>query len=296
MPVHLDNVAIAISSFKSTNSIGILLEEIFSSNVSFSEVIIVDSISDGSLEELIESNRYNVNFYNAVTNIGSAGNLNKRLEIASSNSEIKWCFCINHDGYFNAESILKLVESAEAIEKEGIDVGAVFPSRIRYNKKERLSALSNNIYDETLWSSSNGSLYSLKPYRNNCKVKDDLWMGWEDLIYCLQLKEKGYTCFVANNSFYYDSYEYEKVKFLLFDFYITDKPSWYNYYSIRNLLLGLRYLESKDYLYKKIVITLLKSTILTVAFKKNKTERLALSFQGLVDGVQNKNGYKSRSK
>lgn len=293
---NLDDVAIAISSFKSTESISDLLEEIFSSNISFAEVIIVDSISDGSLEELIKANNYDVNFYNATTNIGSAGNLNKRLEIASNNSNIEWCFCINHDGYFNAESIITLVDSAKSIKNKGVDVGAVFPSRIRYNKKEKKMVSSDNVYEEILWSSSNGSLYSVKPYRENCKVDDNLWMGWEDLLYCLKLKEKGYTCFLSNNSFYYDSYEYEKVKILFFDIYIADKPSWYNYYSTRNLVLGLKSLDDKDYLYKKLLVTVLKSAILTIAFKKDKTERLSLSFQGLIDGIQNKTGYKDRSK
>lgn len=293
---NLNNVAIAISSFRSTKSVGNLLEKIFSSNVLFAEVIIVDSISDGSLEDLIESNNYNVRFYNADTNIGSAGNLNKRLEIASSNSNIEWCFCINHDGYFDIESIVNLVESAESIKEKGINIGAIFPSRIRYNKKQKSLSSSNNDYQEILWSSSNGSLYSTKPYRENCKVDSGLWMGWEDLIYCLKLKEKGYTCFISNSSLYYDSYEYEKVKMLFFDIYIADKPSWYNYYSTRNLLLGLRSLDTKDYLYKKFLVTVFKSTVLTIAFKKNKTERLMLSFQGIIDGIQNKAGYKNRSK
>lgn len=290
--INLDNVAIAISSFRSTKSIDILLEKIFSSNIIFSEVIVVDSLSDGSLEKLIERKKYNVTFYNASTNIGSAGNLNKRLEIASSNPNNKWCFCINHDGYFSAESILNLFESVETIKEECINIGAIFPERVYYHKKQSLLARNKSTYSEVLWDSSDGCLYSLEPYRLGCRVNDELWMGWEDLLYCLQLREKGYRCFISHNSFYYDSYEYQKLKFLFLSFYIADKPSWYNYYSIRNLVLGLKYLESKDYLRKKIAITFFKSIILTIAFKKNKVERLDLSFKGLVDGIRNKTGYK----
>lgn len=285
-----NNVAIAISSFKSTQSVATLLDKIFSSDISFSEIIVVDSLSDGSMEKLLTEKNYKVTFFNSTTNLGSAGNLNKRLEIASQNSQNEWCFCINHDGYFDTKEILHLISSIPTIQDKSTNIGAIFPNRINYNKNEQPDFKAYDTYSKTLWASSDGCLYSLQPYRQGCKVNQDLWMGWEDLIYCLELKEKGYQCYTATNGLYFDGYEYQKITLLCFTLYIADKPSWYNYYSIRNLVLGLRYLESKDYMLKFTAKTFIKSVITTALFKNNKKERLIFSIKGLIDGLIGKTG------
>lgn len=286
-----DKIAISISSFKSTDSVVSLLDKIFSSNIVFSQVIIVDSLSDGSLEAIIKEKDYDVTFFNAMENIGSAGNLNKRLELAAENKENEWCFCVNHDGFFDAESMIKLVSAAESIKAKEVNVGAVFPNRVNYNKSSRPTFNESDEYNEVVWDSSNGSLYALEPYRLGCKVKKELWMGWEDLIYCLQLKDRGYKCFSACKSVYYDNYEYKKVHIFGFNFHIADKPSWYHYYSTRNLLLGLSYLDSKAYLLRKIFVAYSKNIVLTIFFKDNKFKRLKLSFEGFLDGLRNKTGH-----
>ena len=222
--IVLDKVAISISSFKSNDSIVNLLDQIFSSNIVFSQVIVVDSLSDGSLEHIVKEKGYEVTLFNAIENIGSAGNLNKRLELAAENEANEWCLCLNHDGSFDIENISKLVSAAKRIKTNESKVGAVFPNRVEYNKDNSSVLIENNKYYEVVWDSSNGALYSLEPYRIGCKVRKELWMGWEDLIYCLQIKDIGYKCFSTCSSLYYDNYEYKKVNLLGFNFYISDKP------------------------------------------------------------------------
>lgn len=292
-----NNVAIAISSFKSTQSVARLLDKIFSSDISFSEIIVVDSLSDGSMEKLLAEKNYKVTFFNSTTNLGSAGNLNKRLEIASQNPQSEWCFCINHDGCFEAQTIIKLIESAEQLKEKGFNIGAVYPTKVQNsNRGSKNNLRVTESYSEVSWDSSNESLYALAPHRSGCKVHSELWMGWEDLIYGLQLKENGYKSFKIHNAISYDVYEYKRINFLFFSFDIGDKPSWYNYYSIRNLVLGFRYLESKKYLFKVTTKTLVRSVVLTALFKENKKDRLYLYAKGFTDGLLNRTGHNERLK
>jgi hypothetical protein len=61
-------------------------------------------------------------------------------------------------------------------------------------------------------------------------------MGWEDYYYGHQLRRSGYLQFIVNAAETIDGYEYKQARALGRELTLFDKPNWYLYYSVRNLL------------------------------------------------------------
>lgn len=281
----MSNVIVAISSFRSDPKVLDLLDLIFSSDPAlFLEVIVVDSKPTGLIDDFFSKKNYPVKYIKSGKNLGSAGNLDLRLREAAKNQSAKWCLCLNHDAFFSEEFFRSLVEKADTIQGE---IGAVFPTRTYDNGRVK----KTNSIEKMLWSSSNGCLYSLNPVRKGLYVDSALWMGWEDYLYCKVLKHNGYENYIVNSLPFIDSYEYKTLKLFGLKLKLNDKPSWYDYYSIRNLI----YIGKKikiDTVYLKLLFKVCINSIFMSFFKPKTRERQAYFIKGTLDGFKNKMGFK----
>ncbi|MER8823833.1 hypothetical protein NKH70_29365 [Mesorhizobium sp. M0991] len=297
----LESVVLAISTFRTAEHVLTLLRSVFANGKTpFLAVVVVDSLGDGRLATAIGENGWAVEYHNADRNLGSAGNLQKRLQIAADLGG-RWCYAINHDGEVDLRAVQAMVRAGNAGER----IGAVYPNRFRPNRggsweKPRRSAvpqlfsprLSSQLAvgEEVVWSSSNGALYSLQPQREGVEVWSDLWMSWEDLGYGLCLKKGKWRQIVCADATFVDTYEYRKASFLGKTIYVADKPTWYQYYHFRNLILIAKRIDGGFNLYLSLFPMLLKDLAAIVLYKSEPLTRLRLLFSGALDGIRNISG------
>lgn len=296
----LARVVVAISAFRSDAQVIELLEKIFQGRQSaLAAVIVVDSLSDGVLRQRIEAASWPVHYENSAVNLGSAGNLARRLELAA-NIDADWCFTINHDGMFDRE----LVETLAFAACRSAKVGAVYPKRVWldrggtslkphthvFNMPTHTGPAGAETIEEVAWDSSNGALYGLAPVRQGVRVWADLWYGWEDLAYGWQLSKTGWKQYLCSDVAYLDDYEYQHVSLLTRRLFITRKPSWTSYYVIRNLLLIVRRTGNNPQAWLFFTKRFAREVLFAILFREAKLRRLGLIWQGFAAGLAGKTG------
>lgn len=298
----LDRVVVAISAYKSDEQVLALLQAIFEHRgEEVAQVVVVDSLSDGRLQAEIEERKWPVYYHNAPTNLGSAGNLARRLRMAAE-SNASWCYALNHDGIYDPALIRSLISEACRESR----VGAVFPKRIYTERGWTALAAPTSPYanprtseeihsqdlqaEEIAWDSSNGALYSLAPVRCGIEPWADLWMGWEDLAYSWSLSAAGWRQIRSRVATIKDNYEYESVSLAGKRFYITRKPAWYAYYVIRNLVLFVRRSRGGWRGAVLVVSRLAREMVLTMLYRPQKIARLRLLSLGLAHGLAGRTG------
>ncbi|WP_294174408.1 hypothetical protein [uncultured Sphingomonas sp.] len=290
---------VAVSAFRSDAAVLALLERIFAEGgVQPAAVVVVDSLGNGELARAIADRGWPVRYENAAVNLGSAGNLARRLQLASEVPKARWCFALNHDGTFDRAMVETLVRRGEQAEQ----VGAVFPRRIMVDRGNCVLRPHRHVFatprfdgsdrppQEVAWDSSNGALYGLWPIRQGLLPWTDLWMGWEDLAFGWLLQRHGWKQLYSPDADYHDNYEYARVRLLGRQLFITRKPAWYAYYVTRNLLLIIRRTGGGFAPWRFFATRLARELLFTLLFRSEKRRRLRLLWRGLADGLRGVTG------
>lgn len=293
--------AIAISAFRSDVPVLALLERVFADpHPEAAGVIVVDSLGSGLLAEECAARGWPVRYENADRNLGSAGNLKRRIELAAETGA-QWCLCLNHDANWSAERLDAMLRLARSHEK----VGAVYPvlhhgerpnpwedgrrsfAPTAGNRRAAIPAGNEGI--EVLWSSSNGALYSTTPLRESVTVMDELWMGYEDLAYGIRLFENGWLQLVCREAVLKDVFDLAPRTLFGRRFHIPEKPAWYSYYNIRNLLL-IRSRLGGGVTHPMILRKLVQSAARIVLLEDRKLDRISQLFLGTAAGLLGRSG------
>lgn len=241
-------LAIGISSFHSDDASFDLVRQILGSALTFDWLFVVDSAASGGLAERIKDlGDRRVSYYAVRENIGSAGNLARRFEIARSlGAQLLLAF--NHDAPFKLEAARALVSAGNTL----TGWGALYPLRFEVNYGGYdLSGLNWFPWSRRIrrtrpsverlpvhWGSSNGALYAMGGAHDpTTRPAAELWMGWEDYLYGLDLDAKASSQWIIVSSLVSDHYETRTRGFLGLECVLADKPDWYVYYNVRNLLL-----------------------------------------------------------
>lgn len=293
-------IAVAISSFKSNDSVARLVHKILDEAWEFNYLLVVDSLGDGLLEKI--DFKKNILYYNSSTNLGSAGNLAKRFEWACELG-MDFILALNHDADISIKNYEELVNKA----KETTNAGAFYPLRYLTGKgiydlsgksKYVISATGRSTKPaqdlvEVVWSSSNGALYSMEPLRKNKFISPDatLWMGWEDYCYGLLLMRHGYKQYIVTTAESLDNYEYKEISTKFLKKIVADKPMWYGYYDCRNMIIiALHRLKSPSLAVFMISRSIFVLFLLLLKFERNKKKSLSCAISGIVDGIRNVGG------
>lgn len=297
-------IGIAISCFKNDDDVIALVTKIVTQSWPVEAIIIVDSLGGGKIQEYLTSNKIkNTEYFNYDTNLGSAGNLKKRLMLSA---EKDWDFvlALNHDALVTKITFLELIKY-----KDIPNLGAVYPLKYFPSKKfydysgtrevgpwrsfgEKSPSPDQII--PCIWSSSNGALYNLTPVREGIVPNEDLWMGWEDYLYGLDLKSSGYKQFLISNALCEDSYEFREKKLGFTKVVLASKPSWYTYYNTRNLFLICLFLHPGILRTIRIFIrSLMEFTFICLGWSMSTIKQsLKLQLRGARDGFNKINGKK----
>lgn len=297
-------IAIAISSFRTSHEAMELVSRITTENWRCEYILVVDSLGMGGFEEFISAHGLTgrVLYFNSDVNLGSAGNLSRRLQWANELG-MDYVLALNHDARITPAVYQALINHIEAQPK----IGALYPLRYLEGKsiydlsgKKIFSMSASGVTAkpaeeliEVFWSSSNGALYSMEPLRGIHKVSPDasLWMGWEDYLYGLELKNRGYPQWIVTAAETVDSYEYKSVGFSPAGKTIADKPMWYGYYDTRNMILiAMHRLKSPALTAFVILRTLLALSLVPFKFKNDKMRAVSYCLSGVRDGLKNISG------
>jgi GT2 family glycosyltransferase len=290
-------IGVAISSYKNNDEVIQLIRRIISESWPVEGIIVVDSMGDDIFKKYLQNDGLDiVEYYNFGVNLGSAGNLSKRLELSAKKN---WDFvlALNHDALVTKSTLENLLKYDNTP-----NLGALYPLKF-FAKKNfydysgsrevgpwrafgRKNPTPNQLIP-CLWSSSNGALYNLKPIREGITPNGDLWMGWEDYLYGLDLRKSGYKQFLVTNATCEDNYEFIEKKIGFKNFIVADKPSWYNYYNTRNLLLISIYFHPSFLRVARIILRYILEILLLIfsSSENNKKKDISLKFKGFYDGI-----------
>ena len=270
----------------------------------FSQIQIVDSLGHG-LAEILEAkfDQEYVRYFNHSENLGAAGNLEKRLQLATEAGG-DFLFALNADGHLDLDAVVELLEYARESR-----CGAVYPIRkladncyeitgtLRFPWRPRRleqEALSEVEAMRCFWSSSNGALYGLEPATEGILPPIGLWHGFEDLAYGLLLDRAGYRQVILPSVQIESRYEVMDVgkPMVAADRYgyVSDKPSWLAYYTSRNLLLIATRIAPGPLHLLGALIRISLEVAVTLRFRERKLERLRHLARGLLDGVLGRQG------
>jgi hypothetical protein len=295
----LRDVVVAIATYRSDDAVLRLLEPIFDRDGAhpFGHVVVVDSLGSGRIDEEARRRGWKRFTYEvADRNLGSAGNLARRLELAATR-DARWVYAINHDGALDAAMIARLARHAETL---GEKVGAVYPLRHRSAiDRWDLTGLvpvpvpairspwrPRGASFDVFWASSNGALYALDPVRAGLLPWADLWMGYEDLGYGWDLSRHGFRQQVLCDVVFEDGYEYRTRGGVE----LTDKPAWYAYYGARNLLLITRRARRGPATWAAALGRIALEVAVTSTLRPEKKKRLGLLARGVADGLRGRSG------
>lgn len=295
--------AVAISAFRSDAAVIRLVEQIVAEHWPVDRILIVDSLGSGAIESFVRGRGLGdrVVYDDHRENLGSAGNLQRRIELATEMG-CDYVLALNHDAVMSAGVLRSLVEVASTSR-----IGAVYPLRYRSGKRRfDLTGVRDfslrvagpaTVPAATLvpvrWSSSNGALYATAPLREaGIRPDGSLWSGWEDLLYGLDLHAHGYPQFIVTSASTVDEYEYREVSVLGRRSVLMDKPAWALYYSVRNQLAIRLYRRPTTARRFKVVAWALLMAVHAVSstrrFGSDGTLRAYLC--GVRDGLLNRRG------
>lgn len=296
------NVAVAISAFRSDAAVVALLEAIFSEpHPEVGVVLVVDSLGTGGIARAIDANAWPVLYENSPSNLGSAGNLARRMALAHD-AGTSWCLCLNHDASWSAQRLQAMLTTARTEER----VGAVYPvldhsprqppwedgrRNFEPSVRERLPARPAGVESrEVLWSSSNGALYATAPFQEGLAPLAELWMGYEDLAYGIALSLRGWKQLMCREAVMANIFDYRRECLFGRVVYVPDKPAWYAYYDLRNLLLIHQLYGRAGVGLGSIFRKFLRSGLRILLLEDCKFDRLSCLLKGGVAGLRRKTG------
>lgn len=296
---NLSSVVLAVSAFRSDDAVIELLERAYKDGAPrFGAVIVVDSLGSGKIRDVIAARGWDASYFDSSVNLGSAGNLERRLKHASETG-LEWCLALNHDAELDHAKALRLVEFGQSVDK----VGAVYPRMRMTSAGGKLDRPRHNFATfglladpecssanaEVSWSSSNGALYRLDAIREGVTAWPQLWMGYEDLAIGWELKRRGWRQLICDSVTVDDNYEFRPVRMFGRTVHVADKPTWYAYYQLRNLALISRATKgeavSKFALGKRALVD-----FALLALRKDRAKRARLLVMGLIAGLRGQDG------
>ncbi len=294
-------VALAIASFRQNDAVYALLEHVHKElKEFFSHVIVVESMGDGGVQAFVNDRGYDVQVVNAPENLGSAGNLALRMELAAQ-TDADWLYAINHDGELTRVALHAFRHAAQELPH----AGALYPLR-RVPMREKIDMTGTqrlplpfrgaqsmdelDAFTRVRWGSSNVAYYNLSPIRAGLCAPAHFWMGWEDLAYGYALDEHNWPQYVVRDAMFIDDREYLTRYVFGKKLTVSDKPSWYAYYFARNFILvgkeKTRTWDERATIAARIGLEIAVTTV----FKPKPIERLTYMAKGIKDGLVGKNG------
>lgn len=271
------------------NRVAIILSQVDS-------VVIVDNNSSRGLLDICEGSLLpNCFIIQNAENAGVARALNQGFQWAMDRG-YAWGVTFDQDT-LASESLLstfnEIYENIENKDKIGI-IGANFLDGLgRILEKPRLD--QNNIYFEIDCVITSGSLMPVAVYNEVGTFRDDYFIDFVDIEYCLRVLSKGYHVYISRDPLIThrigDGTTHSMLN--IANTGTSNHSATRRYYMARNLVA-----MSREYLlrYPSVIFQILykqfKTIILMLLLEDNKLNKMMFILRGIIDGLNNNLGRK----
>lgn len=207
------------------------------------KIVVVDNGSTDNSGELVKNNFRDVIVLRNNENLGYTGGCNTGLSFAFNNLAANYCLILNNDTVSPCENFLEVLVNAASQHKNN---GIVAPVVCDYTDPKivqsagvqvnlflgRARPNTNKSADLSCWDAVHGCAFLVKKevFEVIGGLDDQFYLYWEEIDYCLRVKESGYQIVVSP-----DTYLLHKSGKS-----IGGKGSLYTYYFYRNRLLLMR--------------------------------------------------------
>lgn len=249
------------------------------------QLYLIDN-SDHSNEELLSEVLTNpaVSYFPNHENLGIAKVLNLAAEKALEN-DFDYLFTIDQDSSAPDDLIKNMLKAVEGIEKIGII------SPVHQNKFDTIKPAEENVVDR-LTVKTSGNLLNLKAYEQVGGFKEEYFIDYVDIEYCMRLWKNGLKVLEVSNAILtHSEADLDKRKIFKWTVYPYNHSPIRMYYKCRNRFYLLKdygkkfpqyFNYEKSHFYNNFIKIIL--------FEKNKILKFKMSLKGFIDYYRKKTG------
>jgi rhamnosyltransferase len=295
IPMHTEVTAIVVTYNPNMSALKALCERL---TTQAGHVIIVDNHSQSTLQSFVEQ-WSNVELIESSENLGIAWAHNVGINWATLHGA-KYIILFDQDSLPGKSMIARLVGEYVRLTEQGEHVAAIGPSyhnTININSdpfvvldgfKLVKKSAQGKVSIKVLFVISSGCLIPLSAIKEVGLMREDFFIDYVDVEWCLRAKSKGFDCYGATTANMTHSIGQQARYFMGRNYSLHD--SYRYYYLFRNAVL----LYKGNYIKKQFKIAdgfklLMKFLIYPIIHPKGLT-CLKMSVIGLWHGVKNKTG------
>ncbi len=220
------------------------------------------------------------------SNLGIASALNIAA-YKSIKKGYKFILTMDQDSYFEDGSLKRLIHCVDETKHETIGIYSPFHKNKFFTKPPK----NNNIVEVSDVMTS-GNILNLSIFKELGKFKEDYFIDYVDIEYCLRLRKNGYKVVRVNDSFLvHNEADLTRRKFFALFVYPQNHSTLRWYYKIRNFYYMKDEYGSlfKDY-FDKERKNIRNSVLKVFLFEKNKIKKVKMMVKGYIHFKKNIKG------
>jgi len=254
------------------------------------KVVIVDNNSDSITKKIlfdISTDSKILVIFNEV-NMGVAAALNQGIYLAK-NASCSWVLLFDQDTRIS-ENFVEVLFSSYCKIAIGEQIGVIGPSYFDVKSRDYLDQTLTdypNYFKEVKFIITSGSLIAIDVYEKIGPFREDLFIDFVDIEYCLRARIKGFKIFQLLDLSIQHSIGSVTMHKLLWGYTGTSNHSpLRRYFMMRNnIFVAREYIFSDPAWALNSIYLRLKSTILMILFEKQRMLKLKYSIYGIIDGI-----------
>ena len=218
-------------------------------------------------------------------NLGIATALNQAA-LHAAESGCRWLLCLDQDATPMAHMVGSLdhaYRSYPGRARIGMIGSSAFPTPLRCHDKA---------WVEEGWVITSGSLLSLAAYAPTGRFRDDFFIDYVDVEYCLRLRAHGYSIIRAcQPAMLHDIGRPRRHRFLGRWPTTTDHPAWRRYYITRNRILVWRaYATAEPGVVLCDLGSFIRTTLKLLLFERDRGAKARSLARGVRDAARGRTG------
>ena len=254
------------------------------------KIVIIDNNSDNStlvlLKEIEVSSKIFI-IYNAI-NLGVATALNQGVRWAINNL-YKWVLLLDQDTFIS-DSLIEILCSSYQEMKNREQIGIIGPGYSDIKSRKYFIQFMLPVtyfFTEVKSVITSGSLIPIEVYEKIGPFRDDLFIDFVDIEYCLRARTMGYKVMKVHSLLMQHSIGSITMHRLPWKITGTTNHSPFRrYYMMRNnIILAKEYLLFDPGWVLSSLVSRVKSTLLMLLFEKQRILKFKYSVLGIHDGI-----------
>jgi len=221
-------------------------------------------------------------YYTEKKNMGIGYALNYGAHWAHRNG-YQYLLTMDQDSFTSPDMVEIMLNSTKNIDKKGIIVPF-------YENKYKTEKQKQNTVSEIPYAKTSGNLLNLSAFAKAGKFKDEYFIDYVDLEYCMRLRINGFKIVQVHDAvLYHNEGDLEKKKFIFTDVYPWNHHPRRWFYKIRNLLyLEDEYKQHYPRFFRREKIKYLKQFVKIIFYEKHKLIKITNAFKGYIAYKKNK--------